>query len=61
MLEIYVDVIQNSLFEEFGSKWEYFTEMMKDDKKSELEQKLKDKLTHKINEQIKTVERNITT
>ena len=37
MLGIYVEMIQNSLFEEFGSKWEFFTEMMKEDKKSELE------------------------
>lgn len=38
MLDIYVEIIQNSLLEEFGSKWEFFTEMMKEDKKSELEE-----------------------
>jgi len=37
MLEIYVEIIQKSLFEEFGSKWELFTEMTKEDKKNELE------------------------
>ena len=37
MLEIYVGIIQKSLFEEFGSKWELFTEMTKEDKQNELE------------------------